>query len=206
MIEFYALAAYVAVMSITPGPNNIMLAASGVNFGYRRTLPHILGISLGHALQLFITALLLATVTQWLDGARAALAVVGCSYLLWLSWKLLAAAAPDAAEARRPMSFAGAALFQWLNPKAWVMVINAALLFLPKDGPLWLAALLIALLSALVNFPCVSLWAWTGERLRHALQSPRALLGFNVAMAALMAATALWMLWDEFRQLPPPVL
>lgn len=197
MLEALALASYMSVMSITPGPNNIMLASSGVNFGFRRTLPHMLGISFGCAFQLFVTATLLGSVLGWLDGTRSVLAVIGCSYLLYLSWRLIHSTAPGSKEVGKPLRFIEAALFQWINPKAWVMAVNAAILFMPKQGSLLHAALALAAVTLIVNLPCIAVWALGGDRLRRYLQQARHLRLFNLAMAMLMAATALWMLWDE---------
>lgn len=197
MLEPLTFATYFAVMSITPGPNNIMLATSGVNFGLRRTLPHLLGISSGCALQLFISALLMSLVVSSLEGIRVWLAVIGCCYLFWLSWKLLKASAPESREVAKPMGFLAAALFQWVNPKVWVMVINSAILFMPGQ-PSTTSVFMLALMSAVVNFPCILVWAFGGDRLRHWLQQAWALRAFNVVMACLLALTAVWMLADEF--------
>jgi len=147
------LMTYVATMSVTPGPNNIMLAASGVNFGFRRTLPHMLGISVGHGVQVV-------------------------------------------------RGFVGAALFQWVNPKAWMMVLNVAILFLPQ-GAGWAAVALLGLSCAVINLPCIALWAGIGDRMRSLLERPAALRTFNLTMAALLGATAVWILVDE---LPAGVL
>src|SRR5690606_25463173 len=190
------LMTYVATMSVTPGPNNIMLTASGVNFGFRRTLPHMLGIAFGCSLQLLLCAALFAQVSGWLGEVRPALAVAGCAYLLWLSLKLARAGAPGRRETARPMGFVAAALFQWVNPKAWIMVLNACVLFLPQGGQLPAAAAM-ALLALMVNLPCIAVWAWGGERLRHWLQQDWALRLFNLSMAGLLAATALWLLVEE---------
>ena len=191
------LMTYVATMSVTPGPNNLMLAASGVNFGIRRTLPHMLGVSVGHAIQVGIVAGLLAWVMIWLDNLRLELVLTGCTYLLWLAWRQARAAQPGGGNATRPLGFFGAALFQWVNPKAWMMVLNTAILFLPRGGG-WSAALSLAVLCALVNFPCIALWAVVGDRLRYRLREPRALQGFNYTMALLLAATAIWIMVEEF--------
>ena len=159
------LLTYVATMSVTPGPNNLMLAASGVNFGFRRTVPHMLGISIGHGIQVAIVAGLLAWVMAWLDDMRLGLVLAGCAYLLWLAWRQAQAGQPGGGNSAQPLGFVGAALFQWVNPKAWMMVLNAAILFLPRGGG-WGAALSLALICALVNFPCIALWAVVGDRLR----------------------------------------
>lgn len=195
-----ALLSYVAVMSITPGPNNLMLAASGVNHGVKKTLPHMLGISVGNTVQMFITASIFALIVSWVQVIRFPLAVIGCIYLLWLAWKMMMTASPSEAKRTKPMGFVGAVLFQWLNPKAWVMVINCAILFMPaQPGVPWLAALALALTSGVINLPCLSVWAWMGERLRVWLSVGRWLMVFNLTMAGLMAITALWLIWDECR-------
>ncbi len=193
------LLTYVATMSVTPGPNNLMLAASGVNFGFRRTVPHMLGISIGHGIQVAIVAGLLAWVMAWLDDMRLGLVLTGCAYLLWLAWRQAQAGQPGGGKSAQPLGFVGAALFQWVNPKAWMMVLNAAILFLPRGGG-WGAALSLALVCTLVNFPCIALWAVVGDRLRFRLRDPRALRVFNYAMALLLAATAVWILADELVQ------
>jgi threonine/homoserine/homoserine lactone efflux protein len=190
------LLSYVSLMSITPGPNNLMLAASGVNFGFRRSVPHLLGISIGHGVQVLIVALLLGWVMTLLNDWRLLLSLTGCGYLFWLSWQVWLAGAPEAKEAVTPMSFLGAAAFQWVNPKAWVMVVNTSLLFLPAAAG-WPQALALAALCTLINFPCICLWAVLGEALRRYLSQPRARRLFNGVMAGLMAATAAWLLWDE---------
>ena len=190
------LATYVVTMSVTPGPNNLMLAASGVNFGLRRTLPMMLGISSGNALQVLLVSGALAWAMVWLDALRPALVVLGCSYLLWLAWRQARSGRPGAGGRENPLGFIGAVLFQWVNPKAWVMVMNVAILFLPRDGG-WDAALLLALACGVINLPCIAVWALAGDRLRHWMNRPGALMAFNYAMAALLAATAGWILFEE---------
>lgn len=196
MLEAVALASYMGVMSITPGPNNIMLTASGVNFGFRRSLPHMLGITVGCAVQLLLCAALYGAIAERLGEVRPWLAVIGCGYLFWLSVQLARAGAPERREAAQPMSFVAAALFQWVNPKAWVMVLNACVLFLPRDSHASTLAAM-ALLSMSVNLPCIAVWAWGGDQLRHWLQQAWALRLFNLAMAVLLAGTAVWMLVTE---------
>lgn len=194
------LMTYVATMSVTPGPNNIMLAASGVNFGFRRTLPHLLGVSVGNSVQVLIVASGLAWVMAWLDALRLPLVVVGCGYLLWLALRQARAGQPGRGGRVSPLGFVAAALFQWVNPKAWMMVLNVAILFLPRDAD-WMTAAGLALLCMSVNLPCITVWAVAGARLRTWLQQPAALMAFNYTMAALLAATALWIGVDEARAL-----
>lgn len=190
------LMTYVVTMSVTPGPNNLMLAASGVNFGFRRTLPHMLGVSIGHGVQVVLVASLLAWIMVWLEALRVPLVIAGCAYLLWLAWRQARAGEPAARGQARPLGFFGAALFQWVNPKAWMMVLNVAILFLPR-GSGWQAAAELAWWCAVVNLPCIALWAFAGDRMGAFLQSPVALRVFNWAMATLLGATAAWILIDE---------
>ena len=190
------LLTYMATMSVTPGPNNLMLAASGVNFGFRRTLPHMLGISIGVGIQIVLVAGLLAWVMTWLDALRLPLVFVGCAYLLWLAWREAGAGQPGNSEKSRPLGFLGAAPFQWVNPKAWMMVLNAAILFLPHGN--WTAVLWMAAMGVFVNLPCIAVWAFAGDKLRLTLRDPLALRVFNYTMAAALAATALWIVTDEF--------
>ena len=193
MIADLPLLTYVATMSVTPGPNNLMLAASGVNFGFRRTVPHMLGVSIGHGFQVCIVAGLLAWMLAWLEALRQVLVGAGCGYLLWLAWRQARAGEPGQGQRVQPLGFIGAALFQWVNPKAWMMGVNTAILFLPSGSGWWTAASL-ALVCIAVNLPCVAVWAVAGDRLRDRLHDPLALRVFNLSMAALLAGTALWIL------------
>ena len=195
MIDF-PLFSYVATMSVTPGPNNLMLAASGVNFGLRRTLPHMLGVSFGCGLQVAIVAALLAWAMAGMDVLRGVLVYVGCAYLLWLAWRQANAGAPGGVGRARPLGFFGAALFQWVNPKAWMMAVNAALVFLPR-GEGWSPSLSLAAVFIVINLPCIALWAVIGDRLRSHLREARTLRLFNLVMAALLAGTALWIVAEE---------
>ncbi len=180
-----ALAAYAFVTSVTPGPNNIMLLASGVNFGFRRTLPHMLGIALGHAFMVFVVGAGLVGVFISYPPARIALTVISIGYMLWLAWKIAHAAPPDGSTTKgRPLTFLQAAAFQWVNPKAWIMSLGAVTLYAP--GQEWLSVAWVAGVFVLVNFPSVSVWALAGVGLRRLLQRPDLLRGFNYTMAALL--------------------
>jgi threonine/homoserine/homoserine lactone efflux protein len=190
---------YVTVMSITPGPNNLLLAASGVNYGFRRTLPMVLGVSFGCAIQCLLVSLLLSWVLSWASVLRFPLAVMGCLYLLWLSWKISQSASPKMREGSRPMSILGAALFQTVNPKAWLMVINVAILFSAKQGGGIGHMLFVSVMFFALNLPCIIIWALMGDRLRFALQQAWKLRLFNGVMGGLMAATALWLLVEEWQ-------
>ena len=175
--------------SITPGPNNIMLLASGANFGFRRTLPHMLGISFGHAFQVTLVGVALLTLFDRLPWLQTVLLVLCAGYLLVLAWRIANAAPPgDAPSTARPLTALQAAAFQWVNPKAWYMSIYAQTNFAP-DGPLLLSALIVALVFAATNFPSVTVWAWGGMQVRRLLQTPSRLRVFNVTMALCLIAS-----------------
>lgn len=197
MIQYLPLLSYLFVMAVTPGPNNIMLAVSGVNFGFRRSLPHMLGICTGNALQVILCGTLFSLVGKWLEQARPWLAGAGCIYLLWLSWKIARAGSHSGGQALRPLSFLEGVFFQAVNPKAWIMVVNTVLLFLPQ-GAGWQGVVVLAGLGIAVGFPSITLWSGGGETLAAFLKKPAALRGFNVTMGLLLAATALWLLVDEW--------
>ncbi|MGY6695315.1 MAG: LysE family translocator [Roseinatronobacter sp.] len=187
---FLALLAFAFVTSVTPGPNNIMLLASGVNFGFRRTLPHMFGIAIGHAFMVFVVGIGLVGVFITFPAARLALTIVSVIYMLWLAWKIAHAAPPEGSSARgRPLTFFQAAAFQWVNPKAWIMSLGAVTLYAP--GQEWLAVAWVALGFLSVGWTTTMIWTVLGLGLRRFLQKPRALRTFNFTMAALLIAS-LW--------------
>ena len=180
-----ALAAFALVSSITPGPNNLMLMASGANFGFRRTVPHMLGIGIGFGVMILLVGLGLVRIFDAFPVAHLVLSVIGVTYLLWLAWKIANAGAPDAArKTARPFSFVQAALFQWVNPKAWQMALTAITLYAPDRTAV--AILWVALVFALINLPSVSVWTVMGQQMRRVRSLPARLRAFNWSMAGLL--------------------
>ena len=185
-----ALMGFAFATSVTPGPNNMMLLASGANFGLRRTLPHMLGISIGHALMVFLVGLGLAGLFVSEPRLFTALKVVSVAYMLWLAWKIAFAAPPRPGQtAGKPFTFLQAAAFQWVNPKAWAMALTAVTVYAP-GGEVWPTAV-VAVVFAMVNLPSVTVWAAAGQALRRWLDTPGRLRGFNVTMAVLLVLS-LW--------------
>lgn len=183
---FSGLVLFAFASSITPGPNNIMLMASGVNYGLRRTLPHMLGVSLGHGAMTLILGLGLVRIFEVFPRLRLALTVISVAYLLWLAWKVANAAPPASArEGAKPLSFLQAAGFQWVNPKAIYMSIYAQTNF-TTEGAGWTSAVAVAVVFALVNLPSVATWVWGGTQVRRWLDGPGRLRAFNWTMAALL--------------------
>jgi len=179
---------------VTPGPNNLMLMASGANFGFRRTVPHMLGVSLGFVLMAFLVGLGLAGLFQAYPLAQTALEVVSVVYMLWLAWKIAHSAAPkDRQAGGTPMTFLQAAAFQWVNPKAWAMALTAVTVYAP-DRSLWAVAL-VAVIFGAINLPSVSLWTLIGQQLRRVLTNTRRLTIFNWTMAGLLILSLAPVLW-----------
>ncbi|UFN48961.1 LysE family translocator [Roseomonas sp. OT10] len=178
------LAVFAFVASVTPGPNNLMLLASGVNFGFRRTVPHMLGISTGMVVMVLALGLGLWPLLAARPGLAAAMRWLGAAWMLWLAWKIVRAAAPDAPDASpaRPFGFLAAAAFQWVNPKAWVMVVSALATY--GTGAGWMAMVFVA-----VGLPAIALWAGFGVGLRRWLADPRRRRPFNWVMAGLLVAS-----------------
>lgn len=180
-----ALLSFAFVTSITPGPNNLMLMTSGANFGLRRTVPHMFGISIGHAVMVFLVGLGIGGLFEAFPLAKTVLKVVSVVYMLWLAWKIATSAAPEGGAARgQPMTFLQAASFQWVNPKAWAMALGATSAYAPDES--LGAYLLIALVFASVNLPSVSVWAVAGQQVKQWLTNPARLRAFNLGMAALL--------------------
>ena len=187
----FALVLFAFATSITPGPNNMMLFASGVNFGFRRTLPHMLGIGAGFLSLLIGVGMGLGAVLHAYPPAFIAVKVAGGLYLLWIAWKIGSSRSMGEGEAKaRPMTFLGAAAFQWVNPKAWVMAVTAMAVY-PNPEQYALTVAIVALVFAAVNVPSVSTWAGFGSALREWLAVPVRLKWFNITMAVLLVFS-LW--------------
>ncbi|MFZ5550426.1 MAG: LysE family translocator [Pseudomonadota bacterium] len=191
--DLLPLATYCFVMSSTPGPNNMMLTASGANFGFRGTLPQILGINAGGFVQTYVTCLGLgALFTTW-PVLHTTLRFAGAAYMLWLAWRLTGGAAADA-QVARPVGFAEGALFQAVNPKAWLKAVTLASVFMPEGLSLPAGALLLSVVGTVIGLPCVSMWALFGVAIRHWLTDARRRRAFNAIMAATMALLAIGLL------------
>ena len=183
-----ALVGFAFATSITPGPNNLMLMASGANFGFRRTVPHMLGISLGHMLMIVLVGLGLNQLFVAFPPLELAMKVASVGYLLFLAWKIANAAPPqDGAAKGKPLTFLQAALFQWVNPKAWFMALTATTVYAPDQC--LTSIMVVAAVFAAVNLPSVSSWTFMGQQIRHVLTSEKRLRAFNWTMAALLVAS-----------------
>ena len=193
--------AFALAMTITPGPNNIMVMASGLNFGYRRTVPHMLGISVGFPVMLVAVGAGLGALIQGQPDVQRTLSYVGAAYLLWLAWKIAVAAAPEAgAVAGRPIGFFQAAGFQWVNPKAWVLAIGATVTYTVLGEAYTSQVLVIALIFLIFGAPCIMLWLWFGASLKNILRKPEYVKIFNLSMATLLMLSLIPVFMDLFKQ------
>ncbi|MEO3414560.1 LysE family translocator [Roseovarius sp. CAU 1744] len=191
-----ALVAFAFVTVITPGPNNLMLMASGANFGFRRTLPHMLGIGIGFPAMILLVGIGIMGLFDLWPVSYTILKVFSVAYLLYLAWKIANAAPPKNAQAEgKPLTFVQSAAFQWVNPKAWSMALSAITLYASsRDLPavVWVAGVYVCM-------SCLSTTGWTvlGQQMRRILKSPARLRVFNWAMAVLLVATLIPVLWPS---------
>ncbi len=199
---FLALVAFAFVSTITPGPNNTMLVASGANFGFRRSLFHMAGISIGFPVMIALVGFGLMQVFDAFPILDRILRIVSLAYLIWLAWKIASAAPklPDMPEtAGAPLTFLQAAAFQWVNPKAWTMATYSIVQFATDDagGRSTFAVIIVALVYAVVSFPCISAWVALGQEMRRFLTSPARLRGFNWTMAVLLILSLYPVIWPD---------
>ena len=181
---------YAFVTSITPGPNNTMLLASGLNYGFKRSLPHVLGISIGFALMVIAVGTGLGRVFENWPQVYIALRICGATYLIYLAWNIATELPMSkiSESSARPFSFWEAAGFQWVNPKAWIMATGAITTYLPQ-GENVRSVIFLSILFASINAPSVSIWVTFGATLRHWLNDIKYLRIFNVCMAMLLLAS-----------------
>ena len=181
--DFWSLVGFSVAMTITPGPNNLMVAAAAANYGITDTVPHIAGIAIGFTIMLAIVAAGLGGVVMGVPFLHPIMQWGGAIWLLYLAWKIATAPPPEANRIKRPpLGFLGAALFQWVNPKAWMIALGAA------------SECRIAGVFAIVAIPCILPWAMLGSGTARILNAPHRLRAFNVAMAVLLVASVVPML------------
>lgn len=206
-----AMATFAFVTSVTPGPNNIMLLHSGARFGFNRTVPHMVGISLGFGVMIFLCCIGVAQLVLRYPATDWLLKIVGTAYMLWLAYKLWhngavpadavdstlnnAPANADNPRAARPMTLMQAALFQYVNPKAWLMALSIPAVYLPKSGSLWGNTLVACALCMVINLASISVWAHGGQMLQTLLHRPRLMRVANGLIVAMTVycALAVWL-------------
>jgi threonine/homoserine/homoserine lactone efflux protein len=191
----FALISFYFVMFVTPGPNNVMLFASGVKYGFKKTIPHIFGIPLGHFFQISLISMGLGFVFQTYPIAQQILKVLGCLYLFFLAYRMFGSLSiKESKETGRPLRFYEAALFQILNPKAWVVAITAVSVFFPKDESFLTGLFFLAGIAPLVNLPSISIWVLFGSSIRAFISNPKVKKIVEIVLAILLVLTGITIL------------
>jgi threonine/homoserine/homoserine lactone efflux protein len=192
-----ALAIFAIVTSVTPGPNNAMVLASGVHFGFRRTVPHMLGIALGYGFMLAIIGAGVGTAMSISPLVEVGMRLASGAWMVWVAWSLARSSdAGSDASRLRPMTFIEGALFQWVNPKGWVLALSSMALF-TKSGDLIADIAIIVAVYVATCIPSSSIWTAFGVSLRQFLAVPWRLRAFNISMAVLLLASTLPLIFEE---------
>ena len=192
----YALILFCFVSGVTPGPNNMMLMSSGVNFGFRRTLPHLLGVVIGFSLMVALIGVGLDAIFTLVPSLLPIMRYAGAAYMLWLGWKIARSGPVKEGEAEgRPLGFLGAAAFQWINPKAWAIAIGALTAY-AVSADYTISVAFVALTYLAIGLPSSGAWVLFGSAMRRVLSDPRKVKPFNWTMAALLVASIGPVLWE----------
>ncbi|TQV87603.1 LysE family translocator [Aliikangiella coralliicola] len=198
-MEYTALILFTLATSITPGPNNVMIMTSGANHGFRKSIPHLLGIDLGFPIMLIAIGLGAGQIFQQSPSIFIWLKIIGSLYLTYLAYKIATAPVQNfEAKKAKPMTFFQAVLFQWVNPKAWIMCIGAVVTYTVAEGSYFQQVLVIALLFFTFGSPCTVTWLWFGSSLKKVLSNPKYLRAFNLSMGLLLMASLLPVLRDLY--------
>ena len=193
MIEFklfFALISYYFVMFVTPGPNNAMLTASGIKFGFRRTIPHMVGIPFGHVIQITLVCFGLGALFQKYPLIQYYLKWLCFVYLLYLGWKIIGSLTDNGKETGKPLKFYEAAFFQFINPKAWVVALTAATAFFPNEENFIVATSFVAITAPFVCLPSICLWAFFGSSIKLIIKNTRIKKIVEYLLAVLLVITA----------------
>ncbi|MBU3847846.1 MAG: LysE family translocator [Candidatus Acinetobacter avistercoris] len=195
---FFSFMIYSFVTSVTPGPNNIMLAASGVNFGFKRSVPHILGIGFGFGFMVSIVGLGVGTLLSSNIILYELLKVLGIGYLLYLAYQIYQVGSVNTEPTQvKPLSFIQAAMFQWVNPKAWVMAMGAVTTYLAANSEFYWY-LIIGFVYGIIGIPSTGVWAFLGEKLQKYIHDDKKIKTFNTVMAILLVLSVLKPIKDSF--------
>mgnify|MGYP006135273583 CR=1 FL=1 len=191
---FSALATFYFTMFFTPGPNNAMLTASGMKFGFIRTLPHLIGIPIGHIIQIGLTCFGLANLFLIYPQIQFYMKILCFLYLFYLGWKMIGSFSLIQKETGRPLKFYEASLFQFINPKAWSIAVTVASGFFPTEENIFIGVAFVTITAALINFPTCSLWALFGSGLRKFINNEKIKKLIEYLLAALLILTGLFIL------------
>jgi len=193
---FFALMSYYFVMFVTPGPNNAMLTASGIKFGFKKTLPHLLGIPIGHTIQISLVCFGLGSIFKEYPSIQIYLKWICFFYLLYLGWKILGSFSNAEKESGRPLKIYEAAIFQFINPKAWVVALTGATAFFPSNENFLVATAFVALTASFVCFPSICLWAAFGSSIKLIIKNDKVKKIIEYLLAVLLLFTAIIIVID----------
>ena len=186
------ISVYYFVMYVTPGPNNSILTASGIKFGFIRSVPNIIGISSGHGIQLALVCFGLGSLFAQFPILLEVLKYIGACYLLYLAWKMFGSLNISMTEEKSsPLKYHEAILFQFVNPKAWVICITAVSLFYPENVNLIIGTLFLVIMSTIINLPSISIWAFGGSIIRRYLSNKKLKTIIEWILAILLLGTAI---------------
>ncbi len=189
---FATISVYYFIMYATPGPNNSILTASGIKFGFIRTIPNIFGIPTGHGIQLALVCFGLGNLFIYFPILLDILKYIGSFYLLYLAWKMFGSLnIVKAKDNSSPLKYYEAILFQFVNPKAWVICITAVSLFYPKNENIILGTLFMVFMSTIINIPSISMWAFGGSVIRRYLTNYKLKKFIEWFLALLLIGTAI---------------
>lgn len=198
-----ALASFASVSSITPGPNNLMLLYSGARFGFKRTVPHLIGINIGVSVMVILCCMGIATLFLQLPMAKTALKIFGCAYMLWLAYKLWQSGALPSNEilensnkgTAKPLTFKQAAMFQYINPKAWMMCLTVPAAYLPQTGSISANTAIAALVFGVMNLLCITTWIQGGVMLQKLMHKPvlAKIINGVIVLMTIYCAVAVWL-------------
>ena len=192
---FSALATFYFTMFITPGPNNAMLTASGLKFGFVKTLPHAIGIPLGHIFQIALTCFGLANLFLIYPQIQFYMKILCFLYLLYLSWKMIGSFSIVQKESGRPLKFYEASLFQFINPKAWSIAITVASGFFPNEENIFVGITFVTITAAVICFPSICVWALFGSGLRKFVSNLKVKKTLEFLLAILLVLTGIFILF-----------
>ncbi|MFL2883110.1 MAG: LysE family translocator [Pelagibacteraceae bacterium] len=191
---FSALSTFYFTMFFTPGPNNAMLTASGMKFGFIRTLPHLVGIPLGHIFQIGLTCFGLANLFIIYPEIQVYMKILCFLYLIYLSWKMIGSFSIVQKETGRPLRFYEASLFQFINPKAWSIAVTVASGFYPTEENIYVGISFVTITAAVICFPTISLWALFGSGLRRFIKDVKTKKIIEYILALLLVLTGIFIL------------
>ena len=194
MIEFklfFALISYYFVMFATPGPNNAMLTASGLKFGFKRTIPHLIGIPFGHTIQITLVCFGLGSLFQKYPEVQNYLKILCFFYLIYLGWKILGSFSDHSKKSGRPLRLYEAAFFQFINPKAWVVALTASTAFFPASENFYIGTAFVAFTAPLICFPSICLWALFGSSIKLLVKNTKLKKIIEYFLAVLLVLTAI---------------